>query len=546
MKIKRTPICLLGLTAVTANTRLFSDTSADSSSVIDKILTENPIFDGHNNLPWILRQCLSNKLYTGQYDYTVDASQLDGNDPETWFHDCTDVQINNTNWIATDHVRSTQGYHRAQFWSVYVSCDSQYQDSIRQTVEQIDVVKRLADYYPDLMQFCLSSDCVKTAWTQGKFASLLGMNGLSIDSSLAMIRIYARLGVRYMTLTKDCNTPFADSAIQEINSGVQKDYIGGLTKFGEKVILEMNRNGVLVDLSEVSSETMAQALNVSQVPVIFSHSNAFGIYGSARNVRDEILRKLAENGGVIMVNFSKDDLTDSGKGDLDYKVISQHIQYVREVTGSTDHVSLGSNFDGKSNPISGMGDVSMYPKIFLDLYENYHWSEDDLAKLASGNILRVLSASEQYVAEQDPLNFDESWISQPDLDRISDPAVISDSQYKPNCKTDYELNQIDDDSTYVPVIIVEDTAKQQSVMVDHAHSKYQDFYTYQQNLAANPVQVDGHNDMPWQFRQNVRNAIKKLDLTKNMRDDNTDEYWIPNHTDFARAKTGKLRVPSGF
>ena len=220
-----------------------------NSDPIDALLSEAPILDGHNDLPWVIRECKSNTIYDGNYDFKVNLRE----NPQKWYENCSSMRYNDTSFVATDFPRLRMGGVGAQFWSIYVGCSSQYADAIRQTVEQADVVKRLTEANSDVMEFCGDADCVRNAWSNNKFASLMGMEGgHSIDSSMAMIRVFYNLGVRYMTLTHFCNTPWADYSEQtDVDLGLRgKDYIGGMTDFGKKVVQEMQRVGMLVDIGQ--------------------------------------------------------------------------------------------------------------------------------------------------------------------------------------------------------------------------------------------------------------------------------------------------------
>lgn len=227
------------------------------------ILTESPVIDGHNDLPWQLYLQFSNQL-----------SLIDLNFP--------------SNTTMTDIPRLRSGKVGAQFWAAYVSCTSQYRDAVRATLDQIDVIKRMVQAYPDTFTFAKTADDIRTATVKGKIAALIGVEGgHSIDSSLATLRLYYELGVRYMTLTHTCNTPWADSCAPSEQPN------NGLSPFGVKVVEEMNRLGMLVDISHVSANTMRQVLNVSSSPVIFSHSSAYALCNNSRNVPDDVLQLVA-------------------------------------------------------------------------------------------------------------------------------------------------------------------------------------------------------------------------------------------------------------
>ncbi|KAB7501520.1 Dipeptidase 1 [Armadillidium nasatum] len=253
-------------------------------------------------------------------------------------------------------------------------------------MEQIDVIKRLIARYPMICSSQVQLKDILNAFENGKIASLIGVEGgHTINNSLAVLRTFYDSGVRYLTLTHNCNTAWAESALTfEKNSTI--DEVEGLTDFGELVIGEMNRLGMLVDLSHTSDRTVNDALAVAAAPVIFSHSSARELCNSSRNVPDDILKKVKRNGGVVMVNFYPNFLTCSDNATI-YDVID-HINHIRNVTG-VDHVGLGSDFNGISKVPEGLEDVSKYPNLFAELLLDPSWTKDDLKKLAGLNFLRV-------------------------------------------------------------------------------------------------------------------------------------------------------------
>ena len=523
------------------------------SDEVNQLLSDHPILDGHNDLPWVLRSCLSNNIYDGRYNWNTNLAinpqpWMDGSGSDPTYPnrpECTShAKLDGERWVATDGPRAELGKLKGQFWSVYVGCGSQYKDAIRQTVEQIDVAKRLAYAYPDEFKFCGDSTCVRQAWSEGKFASLIGMEGgHSIDSSMAMIRIYYELGARYMTITHFCNTPWADySEQQETNrtNTVSKgtDRIGGLTDFGEKVIIEMQRVGILVDVSHVSKDTMLDVFKVAQCPVMYSHSNSDAVFPHHRNADDETLFLLEQNDGVIMVNWYHGYLTNETElAKTSLNDVADHIHYIRNLIGAR-HIGMGADLDGLPFAVAGGEDVSAYPILFQNL-KNRGWTDTELIGIASENILRVMKACEDFAATSKANNvrgWTEDWISKADLLRISVDEVIEDSRYEPTCKTDLDLHPATDSDNYSLV--------QEIIQTGFVHERKDRAVLTVDEMApkasTNVLLVDGHNDLPWRFRKNVRNQIKYLDLTKNMRDDDTTEYWIPNHTDFARAELGGL------
>jgi membrane dipeptidase len=364
-----------------------------------RLLREVPVFDGHNDYPWQVRE-----LAKG------DVAALDLREPQPKLH--------------TDFARLTKGGVGAQFWSVYVPSTMQGTTAVSATLEQIDIVHRMMARYPDRLELALSSADVERIQKAGKIASLIGMEGgHSIDSSLGALRMMYRLGARYMTLTHSLNVPWADSA-------TDTPAHSGLTPFGEDVVREMNRLGMLVDLSHVSPDTMADALRVSTAPVIFSHSSAKALANVPRNVPDDILAQLPKNGGVVMVTFVpgfiSQEVADYNarenverarltavagstpesitKGVDAWRVtnpvpratliqVADHIDHIRKVAG-IDHIGVGGDFDGITQVVLGLEDVSTYPDLIAELLRR-GYSDDDVKKITGRNILRVLKAAEK-------------------------------------------------------------------------------------------------------------------------------------------------------
>jgi membrane dipeptidase len=286
-----------------------------------------------------------------------------------------------------------------QFWSVYVPGDDKR--AVATTLEQIDIVHRMLAKYPDKLELALTADDIARIMKSGKIASLIGMEGgHSIDGSLGVLRDMYRLGARYMTLTHNVNLPWADAA-------AETPVVHGLTKQGEDIVREMNRLGMLVDLSHVSPEVMQAALNVSTAPVIFSHSNAKAVSNVGRNVPDEILRQLPKNGGVVMVtfvpSFSSQVVADYGKKDAEYKKanpepratvqdVANHIDHIKKVAG-IDHIGLGGDFDGIESVVQGLEDTSKYPNLIVELLKR-GYTDDDIRKITNGNIIRAFRQAE--------------------------------------------------------------------------------------------------------------------------------------------------------
>lgn len=325
-------------------------------SSVEKVLAQAPVFDGHNDLPWALRT---------KYGYNIDAASL-------W-----EVNPN----LHTDLPSLRKGGVGAQFWSVYVPSNLEPHAAVPATLEQIDCIYRLVDTFSEVLQLVTTAAESEQALSNGKIASLLGMEGgHSIDESLGTLRMMRHLGVSYMTLTHNDNTSWAASA-----TGTPVDY--GLTAFGREVVAEMNRIGMLVDLSHVHERTMQDALEVTDAPVIFSHSSCRTVHDHPRNVPDAILSQLADNGGVQMITFVPKFISaDPDNASIDDVVA--HLDHAREVTG-VDHLGLGGDFDGVPQGPKGLRRVSDYPALLQALADR-GWSESDLRKLTSGNILRVL------------------------------------------------------------------------------------------------------------------------------------------------------------
>ena len=370
-----------------------------------------PVWDGHNDVPIQLRGRFGNVI--GEFD----------------FEDTSDTGPSNAEGRAmhTDFARLAEGKVGAQFWSVYVSADLAPRDAVIATIEQIDVTKRLVRRYPDRLALALTAAEVERAMAEGKVASLLGMEGgHSIDGNLAVLRQMYDLGARYMTLTHSKNTPWADSATAAPQHG-------GLTDFGRDVVREMQRIGMLVDLSHVSEATMLDTLEVAGAPVIFSHSGAYGATAHPRNVPDRVLERLRDNGGIVMIvalpayvsetrrqwgaasEAEKTRLETLHPGDPDavkrgqeaWKAanpepvatvadMADHVDRVRQVAG-IDHIGVGGDYDGMATGPAGMEDVAGYPALFAELARR-GYSQADLEKIASRNMLRVMKAAEAYAA----------------------------------------------------------------------------------------------------------------------------------------------------
>ncbi len=275
-----------------------------------------------------------------------------------------------------------------QFWSVYIPSDLEPDEFVRVQLEQIDIARQVIDAYPETFALAETADDVERIFRDGKIASLIGLEGgHAIANSLGVLRAYYRLGARYMTLTHRNTLDWADAATDEPRHD-------GLTAFGEAVVREMNWLGMLVDLSHVSPATMSDALDVSQAPVIFSHSSARALADMVRNVPDAILERLPANGGVVMVTFVPKYLSPDSTASV--ATVADHIDHIRDVAG-IDHAGIGGDFDGISKTPEGLEDVSTYPVLLAELARR-GYSDEDMAKVAGGNILRAMREAEAVAA----------------------------------------------------------------------------------------------------------------------------------------------------
>ncbi|WP_282949500.1 MULTISPECIES: dipeptidase [unclassified Sphingopyxis] len=378
-------------------------------------LKKAPVFDGHNDVPWALRGRAANMINDFDFVDTTDTAKPDAAPPVIAMH--------------TDLRRLRKGHVGAQFWSVYVPANSNEQQAVQQTLEQIDVTKRLVARYPNDLALAANSAELEKAMKAGKIAGMMGMEGgQSIGSSLAVLRQMYDLGARYMTLTHSKNIPWADSA-------TDAPALDGLNDFGRQVVREMNRIGMIVDLSHVSEATMKDALEVAKAPVMFSHSGVRAVNPHPRNVPDSVLPLVKANGGIVMVvllpSFLDADVRAQGlartaeearlkalyPGDpaaakaalaawdaanpvpkTNVQKVADHIDHIKTTIG-VDHIGLGGDYDGMDSAPVGMEDVSGYPALFTELAKR-GYSQADLEKVAIGNMLRVLKAVEAYAASQ--------------------------------------------------------------------------------------------------------------------------------------------------
>jgi len=362
-----------------------------------ELLRRHPVIDGHNDLLWELRDLVG-------YDL-----------------DCYDIGQRQSR-THTDLPRLREGGVGAQFWSVFVPTQ-EGERAVTSTLEQIDAAYAMVERYADQLALATTADEVEAAWSSGRIACLMGAEGgHQIAGSLAVLRLYHRLGVRYLTLTHNDNVPWADSATDE-------PVLGGLNDVGRGVVAEMNRLGMIVDLSHVSHDTMRDALDVARAPVVFSHSSAYAVCDHPRNVPDDVLERLSANGGTCMVTFvprfvtqsvrewaretdrralergvdlrdlaayhavEREHQTESPSPPSTLADVVAHLEHVRDVAG-IDHVGLGGDYDGVDRLPEDLEDVSSYPRLLAALSER-HWSADDLAKLTCRNVLRTMRGVER-------------------------------------------------------------------------------------------------------------------------------------------------------
>lgn len=378
---------------------------AEHLAAARELLAEYPVVDGHNDLPWALRE---------QVRYDLDRR---------------DVATDQSAHLHTDIPRLRSGGVGAQFWSVYVRTDLTGDAAVSACLEQVDVVRQLAARYPEDLELAFTAGDMEAVRARGRIASLMGAEGgHSINNSLATLRALHRLGVRYMTLTHNDTIDWADSATDEPRHN-------GLTRFGEQVVREMNRSGMLVDLSHVAASTMRDALRVTQAPVVFSHSSSRAVCDHPRNIPDDVLALLPGNGGVAMATFvpkfilpeavewtkrADENMRANGLHHLDTteagmkvqhafveahprpranaSTVADHLDHMREVAG-IDHLGIGGDFDGTAFLPDGLDSVAGYPNLVAELLRR-RWSKADLAKLTWHNAVRVLSEAESVAREQ--------------------------------------------------------------------------------------------------------------------------------------------------
>ncbi|CAL8129328.1 unnamed protein product [Orchesella dallaii] len=338
------------------------------------VLNMYPVVDGHNDFPFNVRKLFQNQL--SKVNFSSNLSEV-----EPW------ASYSESH---TDIPRLRQGHVGGVFWVAYTPCETQGKDSVIQTFEQIELIHRLVEEYSNDLILVTNAGELGNAKKQGKIASLIGVEGgHSISSSPAILRTLYRLGARYMTLTHQCNTPWADSSLVDNKENpMSSSNQNGLSDFGQELIDEMNRIGMMVDLSHVSEAAMITALNRSVAPVIFSHSGAKAICDHHRNVADDILLMLKENGGIIMINFYPKFVNCNNSRNATLKDVADHIDHVRNLIGA-EHVGLGTDYDGVPSTTEGLEDVSKFPDLFVELVDR-GWSLKELSKLSFRNIHRVM------------------------------------------------------------------------------------------------------------------------------------------------------------
>jgi membrane dipeptidase len=400
LPVSRSGLLLLALTVTsTASAVAQDDPALDRAR---KILRSVPLIDGHNDLPWEIRLSEAAPRDVAAYDL---RRRTPGH---------------------TDFERLKAGQLGAQFWSIYVPGEIKDSGFAKVQLEQFDIARRIIARYPDRLAPALTAADIEREFKRGRIPSLLGMEGGHVlENSLGALRAYYDLGARYLTLTHNVTLAWADAAADSARHG-------GLTEFGREVVREMNRLGMLVDLSHVSPATMSDALDVTESPVIFSHSSARALTEHVRNVPDSILRRLPKNGGVVMVTFVpafvsqevadyekmetaeiarlQGQTTDTAEVRRQMEAwetahprppatlaqVADHIDHVRKVAGP-DNVGIGSDFDGITYTPTGLEDVSTFPALFAELIRR-GWSDQDLQKLAGRNLLRVIRSAEATAA----------------------------------------------------------------------------------------------------------------------------------------------------
>ncbi|XP_028897772.2 uncharacterized protein LOC105215498 isoform X1 [Zeugodacus cucurbitae] len=363
-------ICLLTIATLLAYQHFMvhsRNSHAQRLKIVQRILKDVPLVDGHNNFAWNVRKYAHNSLELMNLRHDPNAETRTP-----------------PSWAQTDVERLKQGLVGVQMWSAYVPCEALGLDAVQVAIEQIDIIRRLTDMYTLDTVLVKSSKDIFTARQHHQMASLIGIKGgHAIGSSLAVLRSFYSVGARALSLTHKCDLSWAGSSASESENG--------LSAFGKAVIREMNRLGMMVDLSYSSTATARDVLQVTRAPVIFSHSAARQICNSTHNVPDDILRLVADNGGLIMVSFDPEDVACGQPAYL--ADVVKHIKHIRAIAG-VQHIGLGAGYDDIEEPPIGLEDVSKYPDLLATLLQDHNWSEQDIAMLAGKNFLRILETVE--------------------------------------------------------------------------------------------------------------------------------------------------------
>ncbi|WP_330887033.1 dipeptidase [Rudaea sp.] len=410
------PLLFAAIAATLATAPAFA-AGDDVNARVARVLAQTPLIDGHNDLPWEIRTRFAGD--PAKIDLAADTSKLPAPEGEAK--------------LMTDIPRLRAGHVGGQFWSVWIPVSLKGPEVVQVTLEQMDIVKAMAARWPRDFAMAYTAADIRRIHKEGRIASLIGIEGgHQINNSLAVLREYYDAGARYMTLAHSSNTDWSDSA-------TDAPAHHGLTPFGKEVVREMNRLGMLIDLSHVSDDTMNATLDVSQAPVIFSHSSARALDDHPRDVSDEMLRRVARNGGVVMANFALDYVSDAyRRWDADRSAeqaryssppfgglyignperakaalaewekahpapkvtlaeVADHIEHIAKIAG-VDHVGIGSDFDGIPEAPQGLEGVDKYPALLAE-FARRGWSDADLAKLAGNNVLRVMAQAETLAAK---------------------------------------------------------------------------------------------------------------------------------------------------